>query len=83
MAIGGSTTGTGVESDDKWGYVTSGTGADRWDGGGDANNDRGSNRQRCVVVMSVGDSCNWGGMCSVLSRGRLQLSRVGIGGGGN
>ena len=83
MAIGRSTTGTRVESDDEWGYVTSGTGADRWDGGGDANDGRSSNRQRCVVVMSVGDSCNWRGTSSVLLRGRLRLKRVGVGGGGN
>ena len=83
MAIGGSTTSTGVESDDKWGYVTSGTGNDRWDGGGDANNDWGSNKQRCVIVMSMEDLCNWRGTSSVLSRGRSRLNQVSVSGGSN
>ena len=74
MAISESTTVTGVESDDEWGYVTSGTGNNRWDGGGGANNDQGGNGQRHVIVVDVGDLCDWGGMPPSLLRGRPWLN---------
>ena len=85
MAISRSTTSTGVELDDKRGHVTSHT--SRQDRDGSVDNDWGSNGQRNIIVVGVGDSYGWRSlrrsMSSSLSRGKAWLNQIDIGHGSN